>query len=38
MSKTLYTREHDIFLKLIKAMRAESGLTQAQCSAALGRP
>jgi len=38
MSKTLYTREHDIFLKLIKSMRAESGLTQAQCSAALGRP
>lgn len=38
MSKTLYTREHDILLKVIRATRAKSGLTQAQCSAALGRP
>jgi transcriptional regulator with XRE-family HTH domain len=38
MTKAIYRREHEIFLKLLKRIRVESGLTQAQCSAALGRP
>lgn len=38
MTKAIYRREHVIFLQELKRMRVESGLTQAQCSAALGRP
>ena len=37
MTKTIYRREHVIFLQVLKRMRVESGMTQAQCSAALGR-
>ena len=38
MTKAIYRREHVIFLQVLKRMRIESGMTQAQCSAALGRP
>lgn len=38
MTKAIYRREHVIFLQELKRMRVESGMTQAQCSAALGRP
>lgn len=38
MTKAIYRREHVIFLRELKRMRIESGMTQAQCSAALGRP
>jgi len=38
MTKAIYRREHEIFLEVLKRMRVESGMTQAQCSAALGRP
>jgi transcriptional regulator with XRE-family HTH domain len=38
MTKAIYRREHEIFLQVLKRMRVESGMTQAQCSAALGRP
>lgn len=38
MTKAIYRREHDIFLEVLKRMRTESGMTQAQCSEALGRP
>ncbi|MCD4864888.1 MULTISPECIES: helix-turn-helix domain-containing protein [Pseudomonas] len=38
MSKAIYRPEHAIFLEELKRMRVKAGLTQAQCSAALGRP
>ncbi|MEW5508305.1 helix-turn-helix domain-containing protein [Pseudomonas antarctica] len=38
MTKAIYRREQVIFLQELKRMRVESGMTQAQCSAALGRP
>lgn len=38
MTKAIYRREHEVFLQVLKRMRIESGLTQAQCSTALGRP
>ncbi|AYC30975.1 XRE family transcriptional regulator [Pseudomonas cavernae] len=38
MTKAIYRPEYEIFLQQLKHMRMESGLTQAQCSAALGRP
>ncbi|HCL3482115.1 helix-turn-helix domain-containing protein [Pseudomonas aeruginosa] len=38
MTKAIYRPEYDAFLQLLKRLRNESGLTQAQCSAALGRP
>ena len=38
MTKAIYRREHVLFLEVLKRMRVESGMTQAQCSAALGRP
>lgn len=38
MTKAIYRREHEIFLQELKRIRVESGMTQAQCSAALGRP
>ncbi|WP_080938466.1 helix-turn-helix domain-containing protein [Pseudomonas simiae] len=38
MTKAIYRREHEIFLQELKRLRVGSGLTQAQCSEALGRP
>ncbi|WP_339493251.1 MULTISPECIES: helix-turn-helix domain-containing protein [unclassified Pseudomonas] len=38
MTKAIYRPEHVIFLRELKRMCVESGMTQAQCSAALGRP
>lgn len=38
MTKAIYRPEYDIFLKQLKRLRVEAGLTQSQCSAALGRP
>lgn len=38
MTKAIYRHEHVVFLQVLKRMRVESGMTQAQCSAALGRP
>lgn len=38
MTKAIYQREPVIFLQVLKPMRVESGRTQGQCSAALGRP
>ncbi|WP_207837520.1 helix-turn-helix transcriptional regulator [Pseudomonas sp. 43(2021)] len=38
MTKAIYRREYEIFLALIKTKRASAGLTQTECSAALGRP
>lgn len=38
MTKAIYRREHVILLQELKRMRVEAGMTQAQCSAALGRP
>jgi transcriptional regulator with XRE-family HTH domain len=38
MSKTIYRHEYDVLLTLIKKHRKESGLTQVDCSNALGRP
>lgn len=38
MTKAIYRREHEIFLQILRRLRVESGMTQAQCSAALGRP
>ncbi|MGE8119546.1 helix-turn-helix domain-containing protein [Pseudomonas fulva] len=38
MTKAIYRSEHVIFLQELKRMRTASGMTQAQCSTALGRP
>lgn len=38
MPKTIYRREHAVLLSLLKKYRNEAGLTQVQCSKALGRP
>lgn len=38
MPKTIYRREHAVLLSLLKKYRTEAGLTQVQCSKALGRP
>ncbi|SDY34487.1 helix-turn-helix transcriptional regulator [Pseudomonas sp. FJ2-5-13] len=38
MPKTIYRREHAALLSLLKKYRDEAGLTQVQCSKALGRP
>lgn len=38
MTKAIYRNEHEVFLLLLKRLRTESGLTQAACSTALGRP
>ena len=38
MSKTIYRPEHDVLLSILKRHRVEAGLTQAECSKALGRP
>lgn len=38
MPKAIYRPEYDVFLTLLKRRRINAGLTQAQCSTALGRP
>lgn len=38
MPKAIYRPEYDVFLTLLKARRINAGLTQVQCSDALGRP
>ncbi|MGF6199804.1 helix-turn-helix domain-containing protein [Pseudomonas laurylsulfatiphila] len=38
MPKTIYRREHDVLLSLLKKYRKEAGLTQVECSKALERP
>jgi len=38
MTKAIYRPEYEVFLQYLKRLRIESGLTQAECSAALGRP
>lgn len=38
MPKAIYRPEHDIFLGILKARRAAAGMTQRDCSQALGRP
>lgn len=38
MTKAIYRPEYEVFLRHLKQLRIESGLTQAECSAALGRP
>lgn len=37
MPKTIHRHENAVLLRLIRERRQEAGLTQAQCSAALGR-
>jgi transcriptional regulator with XRE-family HTH domain len=37
MSTTIYTREYRAMLRLLKTVREESGLTQAELADALGR-
>lgn len=37
MSKTIHRREYAVLLRLLKEQRQKAGLTQAQCSEALGR-
>ena len=38
MAKSLYRTETGVLLALLREFRAKAGLTQAQCSRALGRP
>lgn len=38
MPKTIYRPEHAVLLSLLKKYRKSAGLTQVQCSKALGRP
>lgn len=38
MPKAIYRSEYELFLTLLKDRRVNSGLTQADCSKALGRP
>lgn len=38
MPKTIYRPEHAALLSLLKKHRKEAGLTQVECSKALGRP
>lgn len=38
MPKTIYKPEHAVLLTLLKEHRKAAGLTQVQCSKALGRP
>lgn len=38
MSKTIYRPEHAVLMSLLKKYRKAAGLTQVQCSKALGRP
>jgi transcriptional regulator with XRE-family HTH domain len=38
MPKTIYRDEYVTFLRLLREYRLAAGLTQAQCSSAMGRP
>lgn len=38
MNKSLYRAEYQALLETLRTLREESGLTQAQCATALGRP
>lgn len=38
MPKAIYRPEYEVFLTLLKARRINAGLTQVDCSRALGRP
>ena len=38
MPKAIYRPEYDVFLSLLKQRRTLAGLTQGECSKALGRP
>jgi len=38
MTKAIYRPEYGVFLGLLKRRRIEAGMTQAQCSTALGHP
>lgn len=38
MPKTIYRNEYSTLLRLLRDCRASTGLTQAQCSAAMARP
>lgn len=38
MPKAIYRPEYDIFLEILKGRRAATGMTQSDCSHALGRP
>jgi transcriptional regulator with XRE-family HTH domain len=38
MPKAIYRTEYEVFLTLLKARRIKAGLTQVECSSALGRP
>ncbi|TFY89616.1 XRE family transcriptional regulator [Pseudomonas kairouanensis] len=38
MPKAIYRTEYSVFLALLKNRRIAAGLTQVQCSTALGRP
>ncbi|WP_455808038.1 helix-turn-helix domain-containing protein [Pseudomonas koreensis] len=38
MPKTIYKPEHTVLLTILKKHRKAAGLTQVQCSKALGRP
>lgn len=37
-SSTIYTKENEILVKLIREMRISAELTQASCAEALGKP
>ena len=37
MEKSIYTREYDAFLRLLRQAREEAGLTQVELAAALGK-
>ncbi|EQC0996279.1 helix-turn-helix domain-containing protein [Pseudomonas aeruginosa] len=38
MTKAIYRPEYEVFLDILKRRRIEAGLTQVECSKALGRP
>lgn len=38
MTKAIYSREYEVYVALLKSYRVEAGLTQTQCTEALGRP
>lgn len=37
MEKSIYTREYDAFLRLLRQAREEAGMTQVELAAALGK-
>jgi len=37
-SNTLYKKENEVLIQLIREMRTAAGLTQAACAEALGKP